>query len=99
MKKLILLLLALLYGSLTSADAIDMRDYTLVKNEITEAEVLYKFGAPDHETVNSDFHRNILSKTWFYIPKKNGTNKWISEFKFDGNGRLITKDRYRINYN
>ncbi len=95
MKKLTLLLLALFYGSLTSADAIDMRDYILVQNQITEAEVLYKFGPFDHETINSDYRHHVLSKTWFYIPKRNGSNKWITEFKFNGNGKLISKDRYR----
>ncbi len=76
-----LLLLALFYGSLASADAIDMRDYILVQNEITEAEVLYKFGYPDHETINSDYFHHVSSKIWFYLPKLNG--------------RLISKDRYR----
>ncbi len=95
MKKFILLLLIVLYGSLASADAIDMRDYIILKNQISEAEVLYKFGSPDHETINSDYHNYILNKIWFYIPKKNNANKWITEFKFNANGRLISKDRYR----
>ena len=95
MKKPILLLLVLLYGPLASADAIDMRDYILLKNEVSEAEVLYKFGSPDHETINSDYHHYIISKTWFYIPVQNGSNKWITEFKFNGDGKLISKDRYR----
>lgn len=93
--KNILFLLVLLYGPLASADAIDMRDYILLKKSVTEAEVLYKFGAPDHETLNSDHRHNILSKIWAYIPRKNEFNKWITEFKFDGNGKLISKDRYR----
>jgi hypothetical protein len=96
MKKSILLLLALLYGSYASADAIDMRDYIILKNDITEAEVLYKFGSPDHETINSDYHHYIISKTWFYIPAQNASDKWITEFKFNGNGKLISKDRYRV---
>jgi hypothetical protein len=95
MKNSILLLLALLYGHPASADAIDMRDYIILKSEISEAEVLYKFGAPDHETVNSDYHHHILNKTWFYIPEQSNRNKWITEFRFNGNGRLISKDRYR----
>lgn len=93
--KNILLLLVLLYGPLASAEAIDMRDYILLKNEITEAEVLYKFGEPDHESVNSDYHHYIISKTWSYIPKQNDFNKWITEFRFNGNGKLVSKDRYR----
>jgi len=95
--KNILLLLVLLYGPLASAEAIDMRDYILLKNEITEAEVLYKFGVPDHETINSDSYHHVLNKTWSYIPKKNEFNKWITEFKFNGNGKLMAKNRYRAN--
>ncbi|MBL1142461.1 MAG: hypothetical protein D8M62_10490 [Proteobacteria bacterium] len=96
MKNSILLLLVLLYGPLASADAIDMRDYIILKNEISEAEVLYKFGSPDHETINTDYYNHIRSKTWFYIPVQSGSNKWITEFKFNGNGKLISKDRYLI---
>lgn len=95
MKNFNLLLLFLIYSSFAAADAIDMRDFIIVKSDITEAELLYKFGAPDHETVNSDRYNYILSKTWFYIPEKNDSNKWVSEFRFNGNGRLISKDRYR----
>ncbi len=95
MKKFSILLLIVLYGPLASAEAIDMRDYILLKNEISEAEVLYKFGSPDHETIRSDYHHYILSKIWFYIPTQYGSNKWITEFRFDGNGKLISKDRYR----
>ena len=97
MKKSILLLSVLLYGPLASADAIDMRDYILLRNEITEAEVLYKFGTSDHEVINSDYHHHTLNKTWFYIPRRNSSKKWITEFKFNGSGKLISKDRYRAN--
>lgn len=98
MKKLTFLLLFVLYGPLASAEAIDMRDYIILRSELTEAEVLYRFGAPDHETINSDTFNRILSKTWFYIPSQSesNNNKWITEFKFNGNGKLISRDRYRI---
>ena len=92
----LLLLLVLLYGSVASADAIDMRDYNLLKNGMTEAEVLYRVGPYDHETIKSDHYNHIFSKTWFYIPSKKGTNKWITELKFNGNGVLISRDRYRV---
>ncbi len=96
MKKFTFLLPFVLYGPLASAEAIDMREYIILKNEVTEAEVLYRFGAPDHETINSDNFHQLLSKTWFYIPAQSGSNKWITEFKFNGNGKLISWDRYRI---
>lgn len=95
MKKL-LLLLVLLYGTEASADEIDMRDYILLKNGMTEAEVLYRIGPSDHETIRGDRYNYILSKTWFYIPAQNSTDKWISELKFDANGVLISRDRYRV---
>ncbi len=96
MKKLILLLLVLLYGSLASADAIDMRDYILLKKGMTEAEILYRIGPYDHETIKSDRYNYIFRKTWFYIPAQKSTNKWITELKFDSNGVLISRDRYRV---
>jgi outer membrane protein assembly factor BamE (lipoprotein component of BamABCDE complex) len=96
MKKFILLLLSLLYGSATSADAIDMRDYIMLRSDMTEAEVLYKFGPPDHETYQSDSYDYVITKTWYYIPERKGSNKWITEIKFNSNGRIIDHDRSRI---
>ena len=95
MKKTILLLSVLLYCHYASADAVDIKDFLILKNHASEAEVLFKLGPPDHETINDDCYNNVLNKTWFYIPARKGTNKWISEFRFNGNGRLISKDRYR----
>jgi hypothetical protein len=96
MKKTTFLLLVLLYGEYASADAIDMKDYLILKNQVSEAEVLYNLGPPDHETLNSDCYNQVLNKTWFYIPERQSQNKWISEFRFNGNGKLISKDRYRV---
>jgi len=96
MKKLLLLLLVLLYGSLASADAIDMRDYIKLRKGMSEAEVLYRLGNPDHETVRSDYHHNILRKSWFFIPKQRSSDKWITEIEFDSRGRIIKLDRNRI---
>ncbi|MGB1799204.1 MAG: hypothetical protein ACPHLK_00070 [Gammaproteobacteria bacterium] len=96
MKKSILLLFTLLYANQASADAIDMKDFLILKNNVSEAEVLFKLGPPDHETINDDCFNHVLNKTWFYIPKRKSSNKWISEFRFNGNGRLISKDRYKV---
>ena len=90
-----ILLPILLYCNYASADAIDLNEYALLKNQSSEAEVLYKLGPPDHETINDDCYNHVLNKTWYYIPKTKGSNKWISEFRFNGNGKLISKDRYR----
>lgn len=97
MKKLLLLFLVLLYGSMASADAIDMRDYIKLRKGMSEAEVLYRLGAPDHETQRTDHYHNILRKTWFFIPSQRSTEKWMSEIEFDSKGRIINLRRNRIN--
>lgn len=97
MKKLLLLFLVLLYGSMASADAIDMRDYIKLRKGMSEAEVLYRLGAPDHETQRTDYHHNILRKNWFFIPSQQSTSKWLSEIEFDSKGRIINLRRNRIN--
>ena len=96
MNKYILILLISIYCSFVFADGIGMRDYITLRTGMTEAEVLYKFGPSDHETVRSDRLDFVLSRTWFYIPVRTSTDKWITEIKFDSNGRLIKRDRYRV---
>ena len=96
MNKFILVSLISIYSTYIFADAINMRDYITLRTGMTEAEVLYKFGPSDHETVRSDRLDFILSKTWFYIPVRSSNDKWITEIKFDSNGRLIKRDRYRV---
>jgi hypothetical protein len=95
MKKFLLLLI-LLYGSVASADEIDMRDYIKLRKGMSEAEVLYRLGPPDHETVKSDYHDSILRKTWFFMPMQQSNGKWITEIEFDANGRIINLDRNRL---
>lgn len=95
MKKL-LLPLVLLYGSIASADEIDMRDYIRLSKGMSEAEVLYRLGPPDHETIQSDYHQNVLRKSWFFIPLPQNRGKWITEIEFDSKGRIINLDRDRV---
>ena len=68
MMKYTFLLLISTYSTLLCADAIAMRDYITLRTGMSEAEVLYKFGPSDHETIRSDRLDFVLSKTWFYIP-------------------------------
>ena len=95
MKKL-LLPLALLYGAAASADEIDMRDYIKLRKGMSEAEVLYRVGPPDHETSRTDFFHDVVRRTWFFIPSQQGSGKWISEIEFDASGRIINLDRNRL---
>ena len=96
MKKLSQFILLSIFSTIANSEAIEMRDYITLRTGMTEAEVLYKFGPSDHETIRSDRLDFTLSKTWFYIPTRNGNHKWITEIKFDSNGRLIKRDRYRV---
>lgn len=79
------------------ADSVSMQDYNLLSNGMSEAEVLYRLGPYDHETVAVGLYNNVLHKTWYYIPlpDENSNRKWITEIRFDGNGRVITRDRYK----
>ena len=96
MKKFVLHLLFSIYSSALIADAIEMRDYITIRTGMSEAEILYKFGPSDHETIRSDRLDFVLSKTWFYIPIRSSNDKWITGIKFDSNGKLIKLDRYSV---
>lgn len=93
-----LLLLLLLCGSITSADEIDMRDYIKLRKGMSEAEVLYRLGVPDHETSQTDYYHNIFRKTWFYIPQQQSNGKWITEIEFDRRGNIVDLARDRIKH-
>ena len=97
MKKYILGCLLMLPCTLTRADSIPMTDYIRLKTGMTEAEVLYRVGLYDHETVATDYFQNIIRKTWYYIPAHSemSNTKWITEIVFDGAGRIISIDRYK----
>ena len=96
MKKNLLLLTVLLYGSLASADEIDMRDYIKLRKGMSEAEVLYRLGAPDHETSRTDYYNNILRKRWYFIPAQRSNGKWLTEIVFDSNGKIVNLERDRL---
>ena len=96
MNKRLLLLLGLFYGSVASAEAIDMRDYIRLRNGMSEAEVLYRLGPYDHETVRTDRYNYVLEKTWFYIPSHDSTIKWITEIQFNSKGKIVDLDRYKV---
>jgi len=89
--------LLLLLSPAVSAESVSMQDYNLLSNGMSEAEILYRLGPYDHETVTTGYYNNILHKTWYYIPlpDENSNRKWITEIRFDGNGRVSTLDRYK----
>ena len=95
MKKLIIILLLYIFSCLTYSAGIEMRDYMTIRTGMSEGEVLYKFGNPDHETIRSDRLDFTLSKTWYYIPELAIHNNWITEIKFDSNVKVIKRERNR----
>ena len=72
-----------------------MRDYIMLDRGMSEAEVLYRVGPFDHQTVSSDYHENIVRKVWFYIPTREDTDSWITEIEFDNSGAVQSLKRYR----
>lgn len=98
MKKVILLMLV--FSCTTGpviAGSVDMRDYNLLSTGMTEAEVLYRLGPYDHETVTYGRFFTIFQKTWFYIPDRDeiSNKRWITEIQFNDQGLVTGLDRYR----
>lgn len=88
-----------LVGSLWSAapcvaGEVDMRDYIMLEEGMTEAEVLYRLGPYDYETVYSDYYHIPIRKRWAYMPAY-GKRGWITEITFDHRGRIQQIERYR----
>ena len=87
------LLLAVVIPS--RADMIPMRDFARLKNGMSEAEVLYRVGVPDHESLYLDYHHDVMRKVWYYIPAGTTSNAWITEITFDHVGVVQSLERNR----
>ena len=90
--------LCLLGGSLLSlpsvADTMPMRDYHLLDIGMSQAEVEYRVGPPDRESVfHGGYHGGTTKIIWYYIP--DGPNGWITEIIFDARGRIKDTRRYK----
>ena len=90
-------LILLVISPMVMGEAVSFSDYKLLGTGMSEGEVLYRIGPPDHETIQSDFYHNIIRKTWFYIPEKStpSSKRWISEITFDFHGNVSNLKRYR----
>lgn len=88
---------ALLAGAIPAAraDMIPMRDYILLARGMSEAEVLYRVGPYDHQSVSTDYHHNVIRKVWYYIPEHASSDAWITEIEFDNAGTIQSLNRYR----
>jgi outer membrane protein assembly factor BamE (lipoprotein component of BamABCDE complex) len=97
MTRLAVICFIALCSGIARADSIPMTDFIQLKTGMTEAEVLYRVGVYDHETVATDYFHNVIQKTWYYIPahSERSNSHWITEIVFDGTGRMISIDRYK----
>lgn len=77
-----------------AAAEVDMRDYIMIDEGMTEAEVLYRLGPYDYETVFSDYYHFPIRRRWAYLPAY-GRRGWITEITFDHRGRVQQIERYR----
>lgn len=69
-------------------------DFNLLSEGMSEAEVLYRLGPYDHETVYTDYYRFPIRKRWAYLPAP-GRRGWITEITFNHSGQVDRIDRYR----
>jgi hypothetical protein len=76
------------------AGEVDMREYIMIDEGMTEAEVLYRLGPYDYETVFSDYYHFPIRRRWAYLPAY-GKRGWITEITFDFRGRVQQIERYR----
>ncbi|MGE0383733.1 MAG: hypothetical protein AB7Q97_03330 [Gammaproteobacteria bacterium] len=77
------------------AAAVDLRKFSLIVEGMSEAEVMYRLGPFDRESVLQDGHHGPLRKKWYYIPDGHYSGEWITEITFDGNGRVKRIDRVK----
>lgn len=88
-----LVLAGMLIAPSVAAESMAMRDYHLLGVGMSEAEVLYRVGPPDRESVLNDGFFGPSGFVWYYIPSK--PRGWITEIIFDPRGRIKDMKRYK----
>ena len=80
------------------ASEVDLRDYIKLDEGMSEAEVLYRLGPYDYETVYGlgfGYHGRLPTyKRWAYLPQ-HGHDGWITEISFSYDGHVCNLERYR----
>jgi len=84
-----------LWQAPAAAEMIRMQDFIRLSRGMSEAEILYRVGPFDHESVSTDYHNNVIKKVWYYIPTRQSSDAWITEIEFDRSGTVQSLDRYR----
>ena len=62
---------------------------------MSEAEVLYRVGPPDHETPYYGHHHELTGKIWYYIPDGDFSGDWFTEINFGSRGRIRDLRRFK----
>ncbi len=94
MKFCVAIYLLLLVPGLGRSEQMDMRDFIRLSEGMTEAEVLYRVGPPDYESVYHDNHY-VTRKIWYYIPERSGSSGWITEIVYHHDGTVTDLKRTR----
>ncbi len=88
-----LLWLSLLALSAARADEIPFHQYRLLERGMSSAEVQYRVGAPDRETlVNTQY---VFRRIWYYLPERS-TGGWLSRIEFGPDDRVDALARHRV---
>ncbi|MEX0952172.1 MAG: hypothetical protein WDZ86_07815 [Gammaproteobacteria bacterium] len=83
----------LAFGS-SNAFAVRLTDYKLLRTGMSEAEVYYRIGEFDRESVfDGGFYGGFSKKIWYYMPSPG--NPWLTEITFDHNGQVRELRRYK----
>lgn len=88
-----MLAVLVLLPSRVTAEAMAMRDYHFLDTGMSQAEVLYRVGPPDRESVFGDGIHGASRIIWYYIPSN--SRGWITEIIFDSNGVIRDTKRYK----
>lgn len=91
---LLLLAAGLAAISQAHADTMPMRDFHLLDIGMSQAEVEYRVGPPDRESVfDGGYYGGPRKIIWYYIPQN--PNGWITEIIFDSHGKIKDTKRYK----
>lgn len=74
-----------------AADAIPFHKYRLLREGMSEGQVLLRVGEPDRETVISNDY--IYRKIWYYLPDGHYSGDWLTVITFDANGKITRLER------
>lgn len=85
--------LALLLAGAAQADEIPFHAYRLLDRGMSSAEVQYRVGAPDRETVvNTEY---LFRRIWYYLPDRS-TGGWLTRIEFGADDRVRALERHRV---